>query len=151
MSTYDIYTGWIVAFTDGQWRHARISPGYVTIADFWEPNRHRGVFRREDVLACKTGKMEDIQGWELATCPFMLTSSPVLRDDILSRIAFVRFGRAREHSPDAFHLVDSLDILQHEIGRNLDDLDGIDERWPRHLTPEMPNRWTRTALSLVFS
>ena len=139
----DIYSKWIVAFVDGQWRHVHISPGWVTVADWSEPNQHIGICREGAVDEAGAKNIED-----LATSPHALVAGPVLDRNVLNRIACVRFGRSRTLN-QAGPLPDG--ELSRAVARDWDDKAGINETWPRFILPTSPQKWTRTARSFVNS
>ena len=146
---YDLYTGWIVAFVDGQWRHVRLAAGYATLALWDKPNEHVGIVEQKAAQAAKPG--DAVQFWELATSPFALVAGPVLDPNILERIAFVRFGRVEGCNAGLSAIIDSLDTGRRLVGLNYDDTSDIDPDWPRLPPPETPSRWTRSVRSLVIS
>jgi hypothetical protein len=129
MSDFDIYTGWIVALVDGQWRKVHISPGFVTIADWWEPNNHIGVFTEEEAAKAINGEESNCKPIERS--PYALIADVVRDQDVLDRVAFVRFGRDRARSFQGMAIVDSMDAVRRYIGCGFDDTDGINPDWPR--------------------
>jgi hypothetical protein len=139
----DIYSGWIVAFVDGQWRDVHIEPGWVTIAQGDEPNQHIGICRAGAVDEAGAKNVE-----ELATSPHALVAGPVLGRDKLDRIACVRFGRIKRLNDVPF-IADS--ELFRAVAENWDDRGGLNPYWPRFDPPQTPRRWTRTARSLTIS
>lgn len=144
MKQIDIYSGWIVAFVDGVWRHVHIPAGYLTIAEYFEPNKHIAVFKKEDV-----DRGEGMIEGQPIERSVALVAGPVVDKDVLERIAFVRFGRIGKKNDDCLYLVDGW--LMIEINRDLDDSQGLDPAWMRFLAPAGPSRWERTARSLILS
>ena len=112
MKQIDIYSGWIVAFVDGMWRHFHIPAGNVTIAEYFEPNKHIAVFKKEDV-----GRGEGMIEGQPIERSVALVAGPLVDKDVLERIAFVRFGRIGKKNDDCFYLVDGW--LMIEINRDL--------------------------------
>ncbi len=149
MSNFDLYTGWIVAFVDGQWRKVHISPGFVTLAPWLQPNAHLGVFTETEAAKAING--EDAASQPIGQSPHALVAGPVLDPNVLDRISFVRFGRVAGWNADAGAIIDSLDTARRLAGSNFDDGAGLDPDWPRLPPPDSPSRWTRTARSLVVS
>ena len=86
--TYDIYAGAIVALVDGVWRNCYVAEGFCTIADWFGPNKHIGVYRISDL-----GRSKSITGQILAHSRYVLVGPEITDDTILGRIAFVRYGR----------------------------------------------------------
>ena len=144
MKQIDIYSGWIVAFVDGVWTHVYVPAPFCTIADHWEPNDHLGIFRREDVDRAEG----TIQGEALEASRHATVGPQVVDEDVLDRIAFVRFGR----DASQIHEERLSDGTRYRlIDRDLDDGKGLDEQWPRLQPPAGPERWNRTPRSLVVS
>jgi hypothetical protein len=108
----DIYSGWIVAFVDGVWRHVHIPAGYLTIAEYFEPNKHIAVFKKEDV-----DRGEGMIEGQPIERSVALVAGPVVDKD-------VRFGRIGKKNDDCLYLVDGW--LMIEINRDLDDSQGLD-------------------------
>jgi hypothetical protein len=113
----DIYKGWVVAFVDGQWRHVHIEPGWVTFARWDEPNQHIGIVREGAVDEAGARNVE-----ELATSPHALVAGPVSDPDVLERLAYVRFGRAKTLNP--IELMADGEMLR-AIAKNLDNSKGL--------------------------
>jgi hypothetical protein len=136
--SFDIYEGWIVSFVDGQWRHCRVTSGYIAIAPHDRPNQHLGIiplssFCRHEGKVC---------GTEVACSQYVFVGSQVINPDVLDRISVVRFGRTASTLRA---------IRGNTLESDLDDLNGVDCDWPRRALPAMPARWTRTSRSLVHS
>ena len=140
----DVYSGWIVAFVDGLWRHVYVPATFCTIADHWEPNQHLGVFRREDVDRAEG----TIQGEALETSPHVVIGPQVIDEDVLHRIAYVRFGRDASQIHEERLIDCAFPSVAWSIYQNLDDSKGLDESWPRYPSPAGPERWNRTPRSL---
>ena len=149
--SYDLYSGWIVAWVDGTWRACRVATGFAAVADNKKPNQHIGVFRTEDV----SSGAHDAQGWLLNKCPHLIVGPEVDDHDVLDRIAFVRFGRTVRVGPLLTGIYDGAPnerlFVKYAIDRDLDDSQGLDPEWPRHKLPEMPKQWVRSARSLAQS
>ena len=140
----DIYTGWIVVLVDGEWRHAYVSRGFATLADFNFPNEHAGVFNLDDLA----GKQVRVMPLERAH--MVQVGSLVIDPDILDRIAWVRFGRvACTLNWGPASLRDS--GAKMPILNNADDLVGLPEDNFRLPPPKPPERWRRTPRSMVVS
>jgi hypothetical protein len=149
LDDFDIYCGWMVAFVDGQWRKVFISPGWITLAPWRQPNEHIGVFRDVDFKGKRPG--EPVPCEAIGRSPYALVSMPVLDADTLDRIAFVRFGRVptgnQRHAIWEF----GDQVRKWAILEDLDDSRGIHPAWDRFSLPRMPNRWDRSARSLSLS
>jgi hypothetical protein len=130
MQSWDIYTGWIVAFVDSEWRKVFISPGWVTLADWLKPNDHVGIFTEEEAAEVIRGESQS-RGVPLTHSPYALISSAILDRDVLDRIATVRFGRVPTGETRYAFVEDT--------GRHLladrDDSQGVDPDWPRFDLP----------------
>lgn len=144
----DIYTGWIVAFVDGVWRRVYIQQGYCTLASIFEPNRHEGVCNLEDARKVWEGEARTLILQSIERSRHALVAGPVFEDDVLDRIAFVRFGRSQRLGADKI-LVDS--AIGDLIAQDLDDSSGVQAGWPRVPPPATPGRWDRSARSLIIS
>jgi hypothetical protein len=145
---YDIYTHWIVAFVDGQWRHVHIQPGWITLAPWLSPNAHVGVFREKDLAGLRPGQAVPYD--PIPNSPYALVAGPVIEPKVKGRIRFVRFGRIRtgierdailDFGPPGFR----------EIAQDLDDAHGLDPNWIFADPPAAPPRWIRTVRSLALS
>ena len=141
----DIYSGWIVACLDGQWRHVHIEPGWVTFAHWNEPNQHIGITRQGAVDEAGAKNVE-----ELAVSPHALVAGPVLERDILDRIACVRFSRIKQlNTRFAVPLLGHKHSqLERAVSQDLDNAAGLKVDWSRFDVPPSPRRWVRTARSL---
>ncbi len=146
---YDIYRRWIVAFVDGSWRHVRIADGFFAVAPHREPNQHIGVFRQ----SCLRPGI-DVQGDPIGASQFALVGAQVTDEDVLGRIAFVRFGRTGTVGAKGVVLPDgSMKFVMRELAVNddLDDCTGVNPQWPHVRLPTRPSRWERSARSLEKS
>ncbi len=131
---YDLYTGWIVAAIDGQWRQVEISPGWVTLADWLHPNEHEGVFSEPEaarLIQASEERFVKIEGTPLNACPHAAVGDIITDPDVLDRIAFVRFGRVPT-GEERFALLDFGDMtLAFALLNDLDDSNGLDPTWNR--------------------
>lgn len=149
----DIYENWIVAHVDGVWRHCRLVDGFVCVASFDQPNRHRGVVRKRDI----TSASGEVSADDLAISPFLWIGAQVVDEAILTRIAIVRFGLCAQlwGRFTADTSAESCAIRP-----------AIEQGWfvpagepqptavaglAKYQLPSMPARWRRTARSLMLS
>lgn len=155
----DIYTGWIVAFVDGVWRHCRVSTGFCTFAHNDQPNQHLGLIPLDVIGAALDGK---IRPHEIDVTPYLWVGPLVTEDDVLDRIAVVRFGRAAQAGAAPFFgLIDCVNAgFLHALMRDHDTPSDKDH-WATgaHLGDtigvydlrEPPRRWRRSILSTLHS
>ncbi|MGE0054497.1 MAG: hypothetical protein AB7S74_09835 [Hyphomicrobium sp.] len=92
-ATYDVYRGEIVAFIDGRWRQCRLIDGWCTIADWWKPNRHRGVCMVKDLGSDDPGLKE------LCWHPALWIGREITETHQLRQAEWLRFGRVASIGP----------------------------------------------------
>jgi hypothetical protein len=132
----DYYAGNIVVFVYARWWHARVAPGWLAFADWMEPNRHVGVFRADDIGRAALVTYEPIE-----TTSHVELIEPVTDEDVLSRIAHVRFGRVPGWNAGRCAIIDSMDCAKRAVACNYDYTKGIDPEWSRYTPPLSEPYW----------
>jgi hypothetical protein len=132
----DYYQGSIVIFVYARWWHARVDPGWLTFADWDKPNFHIGVFREDDVGRAAMVIYEPIE-----TTSHVEPLEPVTDEDVLGRIAFVRFGRVPGWNEHTYAIIDFTSTEKRLVGANYDDTNGIDPDWMRGDAPLSEPYW----------
>jgi hypothetical protein len=131
ISSVDVYEGAIVALIDGVWTHCLIAAGYCTLASQDAPNEHLRICRTRDVVPGQEVETEEFSG-----SVQILAGRPVEDLDVLDRVAFVRFGRAKTIGHRRLGIYDAVGsaelFVEYDIDRGLDDQKGLDADWPRY-------------------
>jgi hypothetical protein len=132
----DYYQGDVVIFVYARWWHAYVAPGWLTFADWYEPNFHVGVLREDDIGRAALVTYEPIE-----TTTHVDLTEPVTDEDVLARIAHVRFGRVPGWNAGNCAIIDSMDSAMRAVACNLDDANGIDPEWGRYQIPLSEPYW----------
>lgn len=156
-NSYDVYSGWIIAWVDGVWRHCRVANGYATIALFDRPNQHLGVFREDDLNDGNT-----IKGDAVGASPYVFVGPEIVSRALLGQIAVIRFGKSKAvgAAPSMFLLDGALDVIALQYAILEDYCTPVstsmqeplkDERVGWYKLPPMAKRWPRGPLALSLS